>query len=62
MDWYNTICEITFGWIVGTLCFIGAALVIGWIIDRLREKKERRKILNERYIRYRIERFNREGF
>lgn len=60
--WYTFVCEVLLVGIIGTLAGIIIIAFIGYVIDRLREKKERRKILNEKYIRYRIERWNREGY
>lgn len=60
--WYTFVCEVMLVGIIGTLAGMIIIGFIGYVIDRLREKKERRKILNEKYIRYRIERWNREGY
>lgn len=61
-DWYTICCEIAFHWVMALFCVMAIITYIAHIIDKLRERKERRKILSERYVRYRINRWNKEGF
>ena len=62
MNWNDIACEIMLNWICGTLS-IGAIIgFIGFVIDKLRTRQEIRKITSEKYIRYRINRWNTRGY
>lgn len=60
--WYDVACEIMLNWTIGTVCIIVAAVVIGYIIDKVKERNERRKIASENYIKYRIGRYIYKGY
>ena len=62
MVWQDIAREIILHWICGTLSICGIIGFIGFVTDKLRERKEARKIVSERYIRYRINRWNTRGY
>ncbi len=61
-SWYDAACEILLCWILGTISICIITLLVGFIIDQLRERKELRKMLCEKYIQYRIFRWNHKGY
>ena len=62
MTWQNIAYEIVLNWMCITLSICGIIGFIAFVTDKLRERRETRKILNERYIRYRIDRWNTRGY
>lgn len=60
--WYDVACEIMLSWIMGSLC-IGALIgYIAYVVDKVKERNERRKIASENYIKYRIGRYIYKGY
>ena len=60
--WNDIACEIMLNWIMSVLSIGGIIAFIGFVIDKLRARQEIRKLTSEKYIRYRINRWNTRGY
>lgn len=61
-DWETFYCGVLFISICTTTTICSIIAFIGFVIDKLRERKAERRIISEKYIRYRINRWNRNGY
>ncbi|MBO5828905.1 MAG: hypothetical protein J6R59_10710 [Paludibacteraceae bacterium] len=54
--------EFVLYWLICLLSICGIIGTIGFVVDKLRTRQEIRKITSEKYIRYRINRWNTRGY